>query len=494
MKRKFYNTLFISFIFLLFTGILQAQEDESDVDNNFDITNAMEQPSEFSTNFLYSRIGDRNFIGLRLEPELAIGKLGFGLSVPIMFDMNDWSFRTEEFTSGSGVLRMIRYVRWGIKKKDPIYIKVGDLSGASLGFGLLLNNYTNSVSFENRKFGMEFDILIKNFFGLEFIYSDFDFTSLNLMAFRPYIKPLGTTKIPIIKTFEIGFSYVVDKDQTSIKTDSMTVKNNEFLENGISAWGLDAGIIPINNRWMQMRIFAQYGNLKEVNSDLLTTSLNFYALNNSDSALIVNYAGASGISVGMDFRFKFLGNLLRMDIRAERLWYNDHFMPQFFDATYEMHKDAKIFQLTEIKKKTGTYAALNITVLEKILVSGGVMIPDQVSLSAPATLHIGMDASRLSKKLIIRGDYYKGNITKLAHALQVDDNSLLSARIAYKLYKYLAIGIDYKWTFAEMDDGTYKTTNHVSPYIGLNIPLNFGKKDKKVEDEEKDIFDEEHNN
>ena len=44
--------------------------------------------------------------------------------MPILYSTSDGTFRTEEFKNGVGPLRIIRYIRYGVKKKDPVLEEV----------------------------------------------------------------------------------------------------------------------------------------------------------------------------------------------------------------------------------------------------------------------------------------------------------------------------------------------------------------------------------
>lgn len=146
--------------------------------------------SQFSGSLGYTRIGDQDFVGLRIRPEISLFKFGIGLDVPLFFNIKDGSIRKEEFENGVGLLRMIRYVRYGMKRKDAVYLRVGELNNTYLGFGILVNNYTNSTSFERRKIGLEYDFRINKQWGIEGFYNDFDFSSFNLMVFVLITNPL----------------------------------------------------------------------------------------------------------------------------------------------------------------------------------------------------------------------------------------------------------------------------------------------------------------
>jgi len=494
---KKYTIIISILVFALFQFNAIAQEDDPDGEAGagFDLENAMDNQSSLSALLGYSDIGGEKFIGFRIQPELAIGKLGFGFDVPIMFNLEDGSFRTDEFRDGVGWARLIRYVRWGVKKKDPVFVKVGDLTGSYIGYGILVDNYSNATSFDKRKVGITFDVLVKKLIGLEGLYSDFDPMSTNLLAIRPYIKPLGMTNIPIAKTLELGYSFVSDHDATAFTTkdeDGTEIEHkNHFIEDGMKGSAIDMGITPISNKFMRLNLYTQYATLSKNSSDLLQTQLNALATaerlaGNTDNPLVSGtedganaYDKGTGFSVGANFKFKFLGNVLRLDSKIERLWYNKFFIPQFFNATYEFAKDEKLLMLAQSDGKKGIYGALSVTAIDKIRVGGSLMIPDNVSETAPAILSLHLDASQLIDKVVIRGEYLKGGLTDLSDAFKLDDRSLLTARVAYKLYKFLLVGLDYKWTFQVVEDGNFETSHYATPYVGFSMPLNFGGGGKK---------------
>jgi hypothetical protein len=473
--RKFTYFLFIGMFFLaLIPKTTFAQKNEGF--QGFDTQTEQDKQSNLMANLLYSQIGNQGFVGMRVQPEFAIGKLGFGLDVPIMFNTSDWKFRTDEYKSGIGWLRMIRYVRWGVKKRDPFYFKVGELSDSYIGYGMLVNNYSNSISFDKRKTGAEFDMLFGDVFGVEAMYSDFDFSSFNLLAVRPYIRPLGKTGIPVLKTLEFGATYVTDHDFTQIKTDSVNVQN-QFIKAGQQAYAGDVGLQLINNAFVHLAVYGQYGYMMKNTSDSLKKTLDaiYTSLPAADQAksLIPKYGDGSGVGAGVDLKVKFLDKVLRTDVRLERVWYNNYFVPQFFDVGYELSKDAKVVSLATTGKKQGTIGSLSVMVLSKITVGGSLWIPDGMSEQAPALLQLNADASQLIKKVVIKGYYVKTGITNLKDALKIDDRSLATLRVAYKIYNILEIGLDYKWTFVVDQNQNWKATNYMSPYFGLSIPLNF---------------------
>lgn len=434
------------------SGTVVGQDDESGNDG-FQFQGAQDGAgfSQFTMPFGYTRIGDQNFISLRFQPELAFGKFGVGLDVPLLFNTDNGKLRTEEFKGGVGPLRMIRYVRYGVKHKDPIYVRVGDITGTYLGYGLIMNNYTNAVSFEKRKVGLNFDVNYDRFFGLEGVYSDFN--GFNILGVRPYARPLKQSDIPIIKTTEVGVTYVTDGD-----------KKNQF--EGMTEIGADIGVTVLETKMLQIVPYIEYARLLE-NGDL-----DDYA---ADS---LKYKGGQGVAIGTNFRFNFIADVFNMGVKIERRFYSDHFVPQYFDAMYEIGKDAKALSLISAQGVQGTYGEILGNLINKVQIVGSINIPDKLKKSDGAFIHLGMSAPDLIPRVVITGAYDKGRLDDLADAFTLDQRSLAHVLVAYKLYPFLLTGVDYRWTFAKTKNGNIKATKYVTPFVGLQFNLPFGDQKK----------------
>lgn len=415
----------------------------------------------FNGGFTYTNIDGQEFVGMVLSPEFTIGKVGVGLNVPILYGLDSKSIRTEIFKGGVGPARLITYIRYGNQKMDPVYVKVGQLQGTMIGYGGLVNNYTNSTSFEKRKIGLHFDINYKGFAGIEGMYSDFDPASQNLLVARPYVRPLAFTDIPVIKTLEIGATFVSDKDQTSIPTSDSTSTTYAFTKDGVNAFGIDMGITVLKVPFVQIDLFGNHSSLNIKNDSLDQVASTVLGDN--------RFKTGSGSSVGVNFRLNLIANVMSTDIRIERLWYNDHYIPQFFDGNYELAKDARIFSLIGIEKKQGIYGSLTGQILQKVQLGGSLLIPDNISDSSPAVVQVHADMERLANKFSMHASYIKGNLGDLKDAFKFDERSLAKMRFIYHMNRFLATGVDYYWAFTATGDGSYKATKYVMPYVGVSI-------------------------
>ena len=417
----------------------------------------------------FTNISGQYHVGLTLSPEFNFGKVGFGLHVPLLYGLDDKKIRTEIFKGGVGPLRLIRYVRYGTQKRDPYYFRLGELDQVMMGFGSLVNNYTNSSSYEKRKFGLHYDLNYRGIVGLEGMYSDFDARSLNLFAIRPYVRPLATTGIPVVSTLEIGTTFIKDKDQTKIPTSDSTSTTYTFTEPGIGAFGIDAGITVVNVPFIQIDLFGGYSKLNVSSQVLRDTVTTFAALLGAADVLTDGFNNGSGISAGVNFRFHFIANVLDVDMRIERLSYKDHYLPQFFDTSYELNKDLRILNLGSAEKQGGIYGSLTGHIIQKVKLGGSLMIPDDISATSPAFVRLHADLERVGDKISLHGSYVKGNLATLKDAFKLDENSLAKVRFIYHMNKYVMAGVDYYWAFALDENGAYKATSFVSPYFGVSF-------------------------
>lgn len=462
MKNTIKLSILLIYILLLYSETSKAQNNYPSFgfDNSFTNLSNIDSISMFTGAFAFAKIGGRNYAGVRFQPDLSFGKVGIGLDVPVYFDLDKGNMFTDEFKNGTGILRLISYLRYGRKKKDPIYVKLGQLQGESLGYGNLLNNYSNSPSFEKRKVGLSYDIRIEKIFGVEGLYSDFNTKSFNLFAIRPYVRPFGTSKIPVVKTLDFGFSFITDKDQTKRFGNSREI--NEFLSDGIKAYGLDMGILLINSKFINLTGYAHYNRLSKVKSDSLVAYHQVIPPTQG-------YSAGKGTGIGLNANMNVIGNLFRLNSRIERLWYTDNYVPQFFDVMYEVNKDAKIAMLGNTRNQQGIYGSISASILDRIILGGNLLLPDNVSKVSPATLQLNLRTQNLFDKIIIEAYYTKGNLTKVSDTFKFNSNSIALMRFAYKITPILVTGVDYRWSWSKQEDGSFKTDNSVMPYIALHF-------------------------
>jgi len=468
--KKIFTLILVSLFLTLGTF---AQEPENKEESDFEIPHVNHVTEGVGGNFNFTNIGDQFLLGARLKPELSFGKLGFGLDIPIMFDLNSGKIRIDEFTDGVGFLRVIKYVRWGVKKHDNVYFRIGELRDAQLGFGILLADYNNSISFEKRKMGFEFDLVFKDKFGLEMMYTDFNLKSFSMLALRPYYKPLGGTAIPILKTFEIGVGFVTDYDKSTLtQNDSVTYRSNYFLDKGINSFSADMGLYIFNWNFLRWSFYAQAAYIPKIKSDTLQsyiTSINQIHTN--------EYTSGYGSAVGTDFKFKFIGNLLKVNFRAERFWNSDYFISRLYNFSYELNKDNRILGLINSHHESGMYFKLGASVLDKVIFHTNILFEDVIDETHPAEMFVGLDLSNCFKNITFYTSMHQAHVTNFADIFEFSDETMFETLLAWTFFTVPVVnlqftaGVDFKWTYAFLATGNFEATHYLSPFFSINLPL-----------------------
>ncbi|MEP0821889.1 MAG: hypothetical protein HRF44_03480 [Ignavibacterium sp.] len=387
-----------------------------------------------------------------LMPELSFGKIGVGLDVNIRVG-RDGKIRSEDFDEGYDYLRIIRYVRYGTKK-EPIYARVGTLDYARLGHGSIVYNYRNSASYDQRKFGMEFDLDFEKF-GFESVYSDFG--AAGLFGLRAYARPLKFTSlanVPVLGGMETGITYAADFHDNADVTAPIGAAPRPLVlaQDGgsLGIFGFDIGFPLLS--------------LPMINSTLYT-----------DYASISGYG--NGLAVGLDLYFSGLG-VVGLGAKYERRWMGDQFIPSYFDALYERERyvpfDTTAFMskaqlLKSVTGGEGYYGEVLISILGTFNIVGGYQSP--VGIKNAGIVHVEFDAGDAIPGIILAAGYDKKNVGKF---FKVDNNSLFYVDFGYKPLPFIFVATTYIWTFTEEKNEAgmvvgYKSQKRIEPKVGFVI-------------------------
>ncbi|MBU07442.1 MAG: hypothetical protein CME13_05640 [Gemmatimonadetes bacterium] len=159
-------------------------------------------------------VGDTQVYRLSMRPEIPLGKLGLAFDVELFIDESGdfssrgWSFGTTTETIDT-FLRKLYYVRYG-KPGDDLFVRVGALDRVTLGYGLVLDQYRNTLDYPGvKKTGIHFQMASVggSEVGLEGMINNVQDLQEGgaLIGLRAYTRPRSK--------LEIGITYVVDIDQ-----------------------------------------------------------------------------------------------------------------------------------------------------------------------------------------------------------------------------------------------------------------------------------------
>ncbi len=185
---------------------------------------------------------------LSLRPDFPLGRLGIGLDLELFVERNgDLGSRGWEAGSSTqtfdSILRKIYYVRYG-RPNDAVYVKIGALDDVTLGYGLIMDNYRNTLHYPGiKKTGFQFRIA--NFastnIGLEGVIN-------NLQDFQEGGALIGLRTFGYAADLEVGVTFVADLDQYSglrdSDSDGVPDPIDAFPEDGDFALDNDADGVP----------------------------------------------------------------------------------------------------------------------------------------------------------------------------------------------------------------------------------------------------------
>lgn len=362
-------------------------------------------------------IGGETFYTINLRPELALGKFGAGLNIPLRYNTQTGQIRKEDWQGGDDYLRVIRYARYGRKRQDPFYTRVGALDAARLGHGFIMNYYTNELLYDERKVGLEldYDFVIG---GFEFMNSSFG--RREIFGGRVYYRPLQLlTEVPIIKNFALGATFVRDDDPDAYRG----------TPDGVTEIGFDAELPIIKNKLSELKLYADLAKIKDY---------------------------GSGQAAGVELNVHGIGGLFDFGAQLERRFLGEQFLPAYFGPFYELERrnfenpatgqavPKKQFLLNQNQTTRGTFGALYGQVLNSLRLVGTFERRDGKPKSG--ILHVEATLPETIPKVAFRAMYDDKNIDNFGDVFELDENSAARIGLGYRMDP-LILYMDYIYTF-----------------------------------------------
>ncbi|MSR83934.1 MAG: hypothetical protein EXS58_13590 [Candidatus Latescibacteria bacterium] len=159
-------------------------------------------------------VGDQQLYRLSLRPDIPIGNWGLALDVELFIDnkggisKRGWDLGTSTKATDT-FLRKLYYVRYG-KEQDQTFVQVGALDQVTLGYGLIMGGYRNTLQYPGiKKTGLYFhkrDIGGMGL-GVEGMVNNFQDFQQGSALLGARVSGKATGKL------ELGLTYVVDLDQ-----------------------------------------------------------------------------------------------------------------------------------------------------------------------------------------------------------------------------------------------------------------------------------------
>jgi len=446
-------------------------------------------------------INDTIYNQVALRPELSFGKLGIGFDL-VMYIDNEGNIRKDEWDEPSDFVDKILYLRWG-QKSDPFWLMWGSLNNVTLGYGGLLNGYSNMMEFPSvRKVGINTGFTFGKFGTEVFLSNMKDFSrGGTLLGLR------GTYKISDALPITLGMNFVQDMNQFSglkdtdgddypdlfddfpndkdlwsdtdgdgiadlnggsktpdggwdidadgnnildsqqsdlkLKPEPFKSTNSEAVAQG---FGFDIGYPILKSRALSMEVYSEFNTLNFSKSTGDTTYFNRNKMSGSGITLPGVRASLFGfLNISFEYRIK-----------------NGYFIPQFFDGSYDLSrvtvqttdsgilvrtKDQVIFADPMSNKDTkGMFgsASANLFNLLTFNASYANMKADTTEFNSFNAL-LNLNADNIPKLSIAQAYYQRNNDKNPFEFSEPSINTVFGYKVGYEVSQ----GVSVIWDFRQ---------------------------------------------
>ena len=452
---------------------------------------------------------------LALRPEINIWKLGIGLDLVLYVD-NEGNMRMEEWdikNDPSLLLDKILFLRFG-KKEDPIWIKYGSIESMTLGYGGLMNSYSNMMEFPSvRRVGINTGLNIGPIGG-ELFLSNIKDLSRGGTVIGTRMSYTVSDNIPL----KIGFNYILDanmfsglkdKDDDSypdifddfpddstlwndtdgdgwpdpghsnsvpdsiididadgdnivdanelegnviLKATPFSLKKNTAITNALS---VDIGYPIFNSNIFSLSIYAEYNQLK------------FPGFISTDSSFIRPERSGTGITIpGIK---SSIFNILSISLEYRIL--NGSYVPGYFDQAYDLNrvvtstfdnqtiirtKDMVIFDsYNDSASSNGLYGSAGLNLFNLVTFSAHYsnMMSDTTELKSFSSF-LSLNTDNIPKISSAMAYYQRNNDDNPFDFENPTVNTIMGYSLGYELAKGVSLIWDYRQFYR--DDGTGK--------------------------------------
>lgn len=491
-----YKVTFLCLLFLsanLFAGEksmpLPAPQEESE-NGGVDFTMGISAGAAVLDGELYNQIG--------IRPLITIGKLGIALDLSLYLDA-DGNIREENWDDASDIWEKFYFVRWA-KPGDPFYVKVGAIDDYRLGYGLLVNHYSNTIEYPNViRTGMELGLESEGF-AFQGMVNNFGevFDGGGVFAGRFVGK--------FLLGIEVGLSVVADANQykglkdndgdgvpnyvddfpnnkrQSIDSDGDGVPDGTDPDRDGDGYTDNPAVVP-DPSYINDDDFSE-DNLKETpfnvddakNKSVMAAAVDIglpifeaeylQLIVYSQYAQFLNRDGGWGITApGVRAKFAFINAF------AEYRIFGENFIPEYFNTTYELER--AVFRGDEVFTKRQLLKSINEE-LRGYVVGADFNIWDLLVFTAEyqnmskkeiefktlrSSLFLNTD---IIPKISTAGAYFYQNNTSFNDIFKRSEGTVLGYKFGYEIGGGASLVMDFRQTFRDLNgDGEIKGDDEV---------------------------------
>lgn len=298
----------------------------------------------------YGQIDGDHYLTLNVGLNFDLGQIGFGIQAPLHLMLKDEApkdnpyggvLRREDWDEWTDYFRILRYFRYG-RKGQLIFLQIGDLPGATIGHGTIMNRYYNNTDIDHYKLGLQFDVNT-DYGGIETMVNNGVMS--NLIGARGYLRPWSFVDTEsYMNNLAIGFSAIFDWDAPyCIEGENLATGERT----GECRPDMPTGDIGAS--------FDDEGNLRVERTKAATVlggDIEFRLVNTSWLSLTpyIDFNGILGVDSGWGLHAGILNIFhipvisVDLSLRAEYRYFAADYVPTYFDSYYEIQKFAYPFK------------------------------------------------------------------------------------------------------------------------------------------------------
>ena len=396
----------------------------------------------------FTLIDDEPFFRLQLQPEVDLGKIGFGLDVVLLYnpfsDEEEHTFLAEDgetWDDISTLLRTIRYLRYG-HLSEPFYARFGELDYVTVGHGFIMSGYSN---YDRRGLRLNLNTKTKKV-GIETVINNVG--APTVFGGRLFFRPLQREKggIPLLNDLEFGGTYLMDIEPNRIPNN---IQLSETIdEDPLMALGADIGFPLIHNKSLRFDIYNDVA--------FLNTKLSVDTPGQTELAI------GNAIGVGL--------SLSEVLFKAEYRIFGEGFYPTIFDYTYDASKSVGPNFLGmdeehgEGQARRGYFSMVAVSAIPKV---DFIATFEDYTTTEPK-LYLGITESGIANRVSFRAFYIKRNIGEpdpgfpeesgsedpdfIQDLFRLDNKSAFTVKIGYEIFPRFDVAILREYRFQQIVD------------------------------------------
>ena len=409
------------------------------------------------------------FLRFQLQPEIDLGKIGFGLDIVLLYnafaeeeDRKILAEDGETWEDISTLLRTVRYLRYG-HPSESFYTRFGELDYVTIGHGFIMSGYSN---YDRRGLRLNLSTRMKKV-GIETVINNLG--APTVFGGRLFVRPLQKEEggIPILNSLEFGGTYLMDIEPNQIPDNTELPETID--EDPLMALGADVGFPLIHNKSLRLDI---YNDVAFLNTKL-----------SADTPGQTDLAIGNAVGIGL--------SLSQALFKVEYRIFGEGFYPTIFDYTYDAAKDVGPDFLGmdeengEDRARRGYFSMIAVRVLPQV----DFIATFEDYTTAEPKLYVGITESGIANRVSFRAFYIKRNIGEpdpgfpdqagsedpdfVQDLFRLDNKSAFAVRIGYEVFPRFEVAMLREYRFQQVADAAgelrFEPIHKTSVEVGFRL-------------------------